>query len=386
MHTSFIEISESAIENNIKFIKKIIGEDVTFSSVVKGNAYGHGIKVYCPIAYKYGTKHFSVANASEALEVLDVFKSLGAKDITIMIMGMIDNQQIEWAIENNIEFFVFETDRLKAAEQAARRIGKAAKVHLEVETGMNRTGFEVKEFRSVLKFLVSNSEFIEVKGLCTHLAGAESIANFKRISNQQKKFKRILNYLDKNDWEIPQRHMASSAATIRYPKTRYDLVRVGILQYGFFPTEEILVHYLEKIKITENPLKRIVSWKSRVMDVKTVKTGEFIGYGTSYFTNKTTIIAIIPVGYSSGYNRSLSNKGKVLINGKRLDVIGTVNMNMMAVDITFAGEINKGDEVVLIGNQEDQEIAVSSFGDFSQVINYELLTRLPQDIPRITIP
>ncbi|MFB0924359.1 MAG: alanine racemase, partial [Vicingaceae bacterium] len=110
MHTSFIEISESAIENNIKFIKKIIGKDVTFSSVVKGNAYGHGIKVYCPLAYKYGTKHFSVANANEALEVLEVFKSLGAKDITIMIMGMIDNQQLEWAIENNIEFFVFEAD------------------------------------------------------------------------------------------------------------------------------------------------------------------------------------------------------------------------------------------------------------------------------------
>lgn len=383
IHTSYIELSESAIENNINFIKKLVGKNVTFSAVVKGNAYGHGINHYCPLAYKYGVRHFSVSDASEALAVKE---ALPADDVTIMIMGMIDNQQLEWAIENDIEFFVFERDRLEAAQKTAKRIGKTAKIHVEVETGMNRTGFEQNEFRSVLKFLASNSDYIETKGLCTHLAGAESIANFKRITDQQKKFKNIINYLDTNGWDIPQVHMASSAATVRYPKTRYDLVRTGILQYGFFPTQEILVHYLEKKKITESPLRRIISWKSTVMDVKTVKTGQFVGYGTSFFTNEMTKIAIVPVGYSSGYNRSLSNKGKVLINGKRLDVIGTINMNMMAVDITSAKDVKKGDEVVLIGIQGDQEISVSSFSDYSEVINYELLTRLPRDIPRIIIP
>jgi alanine racemase len=142
---------------------------------------------------------------------------------------------------------------------------------------------------------------------------------------------------------------------------------------------------MEQNKTLINPLKRVISWKTRVMDVKTVKTGQFVGYGTSYFTNKTTKIAIIPIGYSSGYNRSLSNQGKVLINGKRLDVVGSVNMNMMAVDITTVEGVKKGDEVVLIGNQDEQEISVSSFSDFSQSINYELLTRLPQNIPRIPI-
>ena len=176
--------------------------------------------------------------------------------------------------------------------------------------------------------------------------------------------------------------MASSAATIRYPKTRYDLVRTGIVQYGFFPTQEILVHYLDKHKNVLNPLRRVLSWKTKVMDVKTVKAGEYIGYGNSFFTNVPTKIAIIPVGYSSGYNRSLSNKGKVLIRGKRLDVVGTVNMNMMIVDISEASDVTKGDEVVLIGKQENQEISVSSFSDLSQVINYELLTQLPKEIQR----
>ena len=383
MHTSYIEISESAIENNINFIKELIGEKVNYSAVVKGNAYGHGIKNYCPSAYKYGTRHFSVSDANEAL---DVFNCLDNNDVSIMIMGMIDNQQLEWAIENEIEFYVFEIDRLQAAHVAAQKVGKPAKVHLEIETGMNRTGFIQQDFKHALQLIESNPRDFILKGVCTHLAGAESIANYKRITDQQKRFKKTVNYLEKNGWKVPQIHMASSAATIRYPKTRYDLVRTGIVQYGFFPTQEILIHYLDKHKQVVNPLRRIISWKTKVMDVKTVKAGQFVGYGNSFFTNSPTKIAIIPVGYSSGYNRSLSNKGKVLIRGKRLDVIGTVNMNMMTVDISTAGDVQKGDEVVLIGTQGDQEIEISSFSDLSQIINYELLTRLPQNIPRITIP
>lgn len=378
--TSFIEISESAVENNLSFIRNLIGDNVVFSSVVKGNAYGHGIDVYCNLAYQYGVRHFSVAEAAEALEVMD---SVPEKDITVMIMGMIDNRDLEWAIEHNIEFYVFESDRLNEAVQAAKKVGKPASIHVEVETGMNRTGFDSRQLRDVLRTIQANSSLIHLKGICTHLAGAESIANYKRIVQQQKRFKRSKEVFSSFDSSQPLYHMASSAATVRYPKMRLDLVRVGILQFGFFPTEEIWVHYLTKRKSYENPLKRILTWKSQVMDTKTVKPGNFVGYGTSYFTNNSTRIAHIPVGYSSGFNRSLSNTGKVLIRGKRHDVIGTVNMNMMAVDISDDKEIEKGDEVILIGNQGELEITVSSFSDFSQTVNYELLTRLPRNIPRI---
>ena len=382
IHTSYIEISESAIKNNLAFIQKLIGDQVQLSAVVKGNAYGHGDSTYCKLAYKHGVRHFSVADAGEAH---GVFNALPNKDITIMIMGMISHEQLPWAISNDIEFYVFESDRLHAAIEAAKTLGKPAKIHIEVETGMNRTGFETREFRNVIEELSANSEYVQICGLCTHLAGAESIANYKRITDQQKVFKRIVSYLESIGHPIPPIHIASSAATIRYPKTRYNMVRVGILQYGFFPTQEILVHYLSKHKVVESPLQRAVSWKTKVMDIKTVKAGKFIGYGTSFFTNETTKIAILPLGYSSGYNRSLSNRGKVLIRGKRLDVIGTVNMNMMAIDITNAPEVQKDDEVVLIGQQGDLEIGVSSFSDFSQTINYELLTRLPGNIPRIVV-
>ncbi len=378
--TSYIELSEQAVKNNIDFIKRFLGEGVTFSSVVKGNAYGHGIAHYCPLAYKYGINHFSVFSAGEALNVT---KALPEKDFTLMIMGQIENSELDWAIENNVEFYVFEQNRLDAAISYAQKLGKKARIHIDIETGMNRTGFAQKEITSALKKIEANLDFVEVKGICTHFAGAESIANYKRVKDQFNRFKRFQTKVKNYPWLQAKSHIASSSATLRYPNSQLDMVRIGILQFGFFPTQEIFVHYATKYKTGENPLKPILSWKTKVMDVKTVKAGEFVGYGTSYFTNRTTKIALLPVGYSFGYSRSLSNQGKVLINGARFDVVGTVNMSMLAVDVSTDESIKKGDEVVLIGSQGNQELSVSSFSDFSQLINYELLTRLPQDIPRI---
>lgn len=377
--TSYIELSESAVKNNIDFISSLLGEGVTFSSVVKGNAYGHGIAHFCPLAYKAGIRHFSVFSADEALNVT---QALPNHDFKLMVMGSIDNDELEWAIENEVEFYVFEQDRLEAAIAIAARMGKKALIHVELETGMNRLGFGQKEIASTFNRIGANLNHLEVKGVCTHLAGAENIANYKRIKDQFNRFKRYDKKLRTLDWLTPNRHMASSSASIRYPNTQMNMARIGILQYGFFPTQEILVHYLTKAKKSESQLQRVISWKTRVMDVKLVKAGEFIGYGTSYFTNGVTKIALLPVGYSFGYSRSLSNQGKVIIRGVRLDVVGTVNMSMLAVDITNVPNIEKGDEAVLIGTQGEIEIAVSSFSDYSDQINYELLTRLPQDIPR----
>ncbi len=376
-HTSYIELSKSALKTNIDFIQKILG-NTTFSSVVKGNAYGHGVHSFCPLVYENGVRHFSVFGADEAYEVLSCLPN----DITLMIMGQIENQQIEWAIENNVEFFVFEEDRLNATIEVAKKLQKPARIHIEIETGMNRTGFDIKKIKDVLHLLGKNQGNIEIKGVCSHLAGAESISNFKRIKDQQAKFQRAQKLIHSLGWKELNYHLACSAASIQYPKTQLDLARVGILQYGFFPNNEVLVQYLTKNKTVDNPLKRVISWKTKVMATKEVKPGEFIGYGTSFFSSKMTKIALIPVGYSDGFSRSLSNHGKVLIRGERFDVIGIVNMNMMAVDITENVGIEKGDEVVLIGNQGDLEITVSSFSDFSALVNYELLTRLPANITR----
>lgn len=378
--TSYIELSEGAVKNNIEFIQSLLGKGVTFSSVVKGNAYGHSINYYCPLAYKYGIRHFSVFSTQEAFNVTT---ALSNKKFTLLIMGAIDSNELVWAIENGVNFYVFEFERLESTINIAKKLGIKANIHIELETGMNRTGFGSKVIDGAINIIKANLAYLNIKGFCTHLAGAEDIANHERITDQYNCFINSQNKIKELDWMKPKWHIASSAATIRYPNMQMDMSRIGILQYGFFPTQETLVHYLAENSNNTNPLQRIITWKTRVMDIKTVKAGEFVGYGTSFYTNKKTRIALLPVGYSDGYSRSLSNTGKVLIKGKRLNVIGNVNMSMLAVDITNIEGIEKGEEVVLIGNQLDNEIAISSFSDFSDLINYELLTRLPQDISRI---
>ncbi len=378
-NTSYIEINKSALKNNINFLKRCVGEDVRLSSVIKGNAYGHGITEFVPLAEECGISHFSTFSAWEAHKA---FKVSGGS--AIMIMGYIADSELEWAIENGIEFYVFNTERLKETLKTAVRMGKKARIHIDVETGMNRTGIEEHEIPEVIKTLKANPGHIEFSGLCTHYAGAESIANYVRVKEQHQRYKEVLKSFRDAGVSPKFRHTASSAAAIAYPETRMDLVRIGIMQYGFWPSMETYIYYLSKKNVKTNPLKRVITWKSHVMDVKDVKRGEFIGYNTSYLASNDMRIAIIPVGYSDGYSRSLSNHGRVLINGCRAGVIGLVSMNMMIVNVSRIPNVKKRDEAVLIGTQKNRSISVSSFSKFTtHDVNYELLTRLSEHIPRV---
>lgn len=178
------------------------------------------------------------------------------------------------------------------------------------------------------------------------------------------------------------RHTASSAAALSYPATRMDLVRIGIAQYGFWPSKEVFVDYIHSRRDKSDPLHRVLSWKSRIMGVKDVRMGEFISYGTTFLSTSDRRIATIPVGYANGFTRSLSNQGRLLIGGERVAVIGMVNMSMLIADITNVPDAKPGDEVVIIGKQGELEISVASFSEISDQLNYELLARLPEDIDR----
>lgn len=379
MHkNSVIEINSIAHKENITFLRNIFGKKTIISSVVKGNAYGHGLKEFVEMAFANGVTHFSVFDVEEAKIVFDTLEN----KVTILIMGFVADDDLEWVIKNQIEFFVFERYRLAKTSKIAKKLKQKAIVHIEVETGMNRTGFELRTISKVAKYLIKEKENIYFKGLCTHYAGAESIANYFRVSKQIEVFKKVEGIFKSEGIQPKIRHSACSAASIAFPETRMDLVRIGIIQYGFWPSQEILVSYLNSKKNKIDPLQRVISWKSEVMSIKRVKSGEFIGYGTSYIARDNMKIATIPLGYSHGYCRSLSNQGKVLINGQYCDVIGTVNMNMLTVNITEINNVKKGDEVVLIGNQKSLSLSVASFSDLSNMLNYELLSRISKTIPR----
>jgi alanine racemase len=379
--TSTIEISSSAFRQNISFIQNLLGSQVAFSSVVKGNAYGHGISEIVPIAEEAGISHFSVFGSDEARQVQEVANPSSR----IMIMGYIAEEDLEWVIGHDIEMFVSDLKRVEDVLKICRNCSKKAIIHIEVETGLNRLGLKETELKQLVVILKKHPEYFEVKGLCTHYAGAESISNFVRIQSQIKYFKEIEQFLAGEGIEPEIRHTACSAAAITYPETRMDMVRVGILQYGFWPSKETFIHYIYDKINKRDPLKRILKWKSKVMAVKRVKQGEFIGYGNNFMAYKDMKIAIIPVGYSDGYSRSLSNQGKVLINGERISIIGMVNMNMITANVCKLPDVKTGDEVVIIGQQGKNQLSVASFSELSNQVNYELLTRLPQKIPRTKI-
>lgn len=376
--TSIIEIEQAALENNLSFIREQIGPERLLSSVVKGNAYGHGIEEYVPLAEDCGIDHFSVYSTDEAQRVFEV-KQPRSK---IMIMGSVDDGGLAWAIDNGIEVWVFELERLQKAIRLAEDLGKQVKLHIEVETGMHRTGFESKDLNQVAQLLEENAAHLEFTGLCTHFAGAESIKNYYRIKDQIKEFKRVLRWFNKHGLKPKYRHACCSAAMLRFPEMMLDMVRVGILQYGFWPSMETFIEYTKKHSHRE-PLRRLISWKSHLMSVKQIEKGEFVGYGTSYLAQRDITMGIVPVGYGHGFTRSLSNQGRALVNGTRVQVIGTVNMNCVALDLTEVASPSKGDEVTLIGHDGDLEITVASFSEAVNQLNYELLTRLPSGIPRV---
>ena len=378
---STIELSADALRNNLAFIHKAMRPRTKLCCVVKGNAYGHGIGTFTALAQRMGAEMFAVYSASEAFEL----KKQLTNSAEIYIMGDADGNALDWAVEQEVAFNVFENNRLSQAIHAANAQRKRARVHIEVETGMHRTGFTVDELPNVLARCRANADAIEIMGICSHLAGAESRSNRLRIDAQKARFQEVVTVAELHGTPIGLRHLACSAGILNEPDTLYDMARVGILHYGFWPNSETKERWLKAHGMTGDPLKRVIRWWSRVMSVSTVPAGGFVGYGNDFQAQKETRIATIPMGYAYGYSRSLSNTGHVLVRGKKAPVRGIVNMNCITVDVTGIEGVEKGDEAVLIGTQDGNSISVASFGDLSDQLNYELLTRLPHGIPRMVV-
>ncbi len=381
-HSSRIELSQSSLTGNINFIRKKVGDTTRISSVVKANAYGHGIHEFVKMCEKAGVNHFATASAFEAEEVLQAKSP--ASDI--MIMGILYPDDISWAIEHGIEFFVFNYDRLPKVLELARQLGTKAKVHLEVETGANRTGLPAHEVSKSIDFIKKNNEFIEFTGICTHFGGAESFSNQFKIEMQHSRFKEFLKICTKKKISPKYRHIACSAAALAYPDTLYDMVRIGVAQYGFWPSPDIYFMHMQTVqkprRKSNGALKRIITWKTDIMDLRDVDAGEFIGYGTAYQATQNMKVAVLPLGYSNGYPRAQSNRGHVLIRGKKAPIVGLINMNLFMVDVSHIQSVAVGDEVVLVGRQQNNTINISSFTNVTQLLNNEVLSRLPAAIPR----
>ncbi|MBI1193339.1 MAG: alanine racemase [Bacteroidetes bacterium] len=375
---SYIELDFDHLKSNREFLASLCKKPCELSMVVKGNAYGHGVREMVAMAAQCGVRHFSVYSADEAVEVFEAADSRPE----IMIMGSIDNDAIGWAIHNNISIYIFDHERLERAINIAKGLKTKVRVHLELETGMNRTGMDQKGLNKALERVKANAEYVQLVGTCTHLAGAENRQNFERIRNQIKTFNALRQQFVQHQVDPGTIHTSCSAGLLNFPEYNFDRVRSGILHYGFWPNDQTREAFLQRTGLEQSPLKRVISWKSHIMAIQDVQQNEWIGYGETYRAPRNLRIAVVPVGYSHGFDRSLSNRGSVLVRGHSAPVAGIVNMNCISVDVTDCRGAAPGDEVVLIGKQGESEITVSSFSESLHVLNYELLTRLPRSIPR----
>ncbi|MEZ4755935.1 MAG: alanine racemase [Flavobacteriales bacterium] len=375
-----ITISRSALRRNLAFLRERL-DGARLCSVVKGNAYGHGLDPFIPLAMEEGVDYFGVYSADEAWYVVDHLR----KCPDLFIMGMVEGDGLAWAVENGVEFCVHDQDRLEQAVQQAIKLRRKARIHIEVETGMHRTGFARTALGPALELVRAHDEHLELVGLFTHFAGAESSTNDQRVTAQMAHFEHAHQRCVQAGLRPTYAHQACSAAVMNYPHTVGPMARIGIMQYGFWPNQETWFRYSAVSGASTDPLRRIIGWKSRVMAITAVAAGSYIGYGASCEAPHNMRIAVVPVGYAHGFDRGLSNLGRVLLRGHQARITGIVNMNAISVDVTDIPGVVKGDEVVLIGEQGDQCITVASFSELSEQLNYELLTRLPRDIPRTII-
>jgi alanine racemase len=359
-----------AIRHNMDSMHDMISPDTKMMAVIKADAYGHGaVKTALAIDdldYLFG---YAVATVEEGM----ILRRHGITK-PILVLGYAFCDQYEEMIRNEIRPTVFTSRMAHELSETAASIGLDCKIHFAVDTGMGRIGYQANEESADEMAQLSKLPHIVVEGIFTHFARADEKEKTAALG-QLGEFKTMIEMLKCRGLDIPICHCSNSAGIVELPSANMDLVRAGITMYGLWPSAEV-----DKSRID---LKPALSLVTHVAYVKRLPAGRPISYGGTYVTDSERIIATIPVGYADGYARSLSNKGDVLIHGKRAKICGRVCMDQFMVDVTDIPDVKTLDEVVLIGRMGDEEITMEEVGELSGRFNYEFVCDLGKRIPRI---
>lgn len=363
-------IDLDAIYGNLKALKEITKKGTKICAVIKADGYGHGA---VPVAKKIKglVDFFAVAAIEEALNLRH-----HQVEEPILVLGYTPKEGYETAIREGFRLNVYDYSMAEELSKEAVRCGKPAYVHVKLETGMNRLGFQIDKGALEQIVAISHMPGIVLEGLFSHFAKADE-TDKSFAEKQYKIFCGFADALKEQGVEIPVKHMGNSAAIIDLPKYDIDMVRAGIAIYGLYPSDQV-----DRSNVKLTPALRLTSL---VTFVKTISAGETVGYGGTYTAEKETKIATIPIGYADGYPRNLSNKGYVLIHGKKAPITGRVCMDQLMVDVTDIDHVKEGDEVVLVGRDGDETITVEELAELAGSFNYEFICGLGKRIPRIYI-
>lgn len=364
------EIDLDAIKYNIDSIKRRV-DTKELIAVVKADAYGHGALDVSKTLVENGATKLAVAVITEAMELRH-----GNINTPIMILGYTPLEFAADLINYDIEQTIFDLEYATKLSEIALNLGKKAKVHVALDTGMGRIGFLINDnsLNEILK--ISSLKGLEVVGIFTHFATADE--SDKNYSNKQyKKFTDFNEKLISKGVNILLKHVSNSGAIIDMPNTYLDGVRAGIVLYGYYPSEDVLKQNLD--------LKKAITIKTQVAHVKILDKNEYVSYGRKFKTERKSIIATLPIGYADGYSRALTGKAKVIINGKFAPVVGTICMDQCMIDVTDIGDVHVGDEVIVLGKDKDLKFDADDMAKAMGTINYEVLCMIKQRIPRVYI-
>lgn len=362
---TWAEINFAAVRFNINNIQEKLGKNIELMAIVKCNAYGHGAIEVSRQILNLGVKALGVSSLYEGIELRDIFK-----DIPIIVLSAGMSGQAEEFIEYNLSPVVCTWQMTNALADAARKRGTRAKVHIKVDTGMGRIGVwheKADEFtRQVYKM-----PDIEIEGICSHFATSDE-QNLDFAKQQFEWFNRCLEKI--KDLPIRFKHISNTGAIFNLPEAHLNMVRPGLSIYGVSPSEYV--------KGTEK-LRPTLSLKTKVAFLKTIPTGRTLSYARTYKTEKEMKVATLPVGYGDGYPLSLSNKGCVLIRGKKARILGAVTMDQIMVDVTDIKDVKTEDIAVLIGKQGDEEITATEIARMAGTIPYEIFTSINKRVQRV---
>lgn len=364
--TAYVELDN--ISFNINSIKKHVG-DTKIMCMVKADAYGHGLIPVAKICVREGAYALGVATVEEGVALREAGITL-----PILCVGACFEGSHLDAVKYDITQTLYGADCLDALERACKRLNKRATVHVKIDSGMARLGVQTEEELRELLDRLKEHPSVVLTGAFTHFATSDCLDKSFTL-RQAELFDKMLAVLSEYGYSDILRHASCSGATIDCPHLFYDMVRPGIAIYGYYPSGEV-----DKKKL---PLKPALRWETRLSQVKTVKAGESIGYGRSFFAKKDMRIGVAPVGYGDGYRRGNSNKGYCLINGQRAPVVGRVCMDQLMLDITDIQGASEGALVTLIGEQGDEHIYADEMADICDTISYEILLNISKRVPKV---
>lgn len=393
---SFVELSKKNLIHNIKQIKNLAKEGTKFSVAIKGNAYGHGQNEIAQILEPF-VDYFQV----DSFEELKLLRKVSKKDT--LVLGYIQKSDLIQAIKFGCILSVFSTEQLRHISAMADMCQVIQKIHLPVDAYLGREGFLLRELPKVFEEIKKcnhakgRAGFIKLSGIYAHFANIEDTSDFSHAQKQIKEYQQALVLAEKFNFKNPPRlgeaglqtHISATSGLLVYEKGKgiNSIIRLGIGAYGMWPSENLKHLYLPAGRQGKNKmkLKPVLSWKTKIAQIKILPKGRTIGYGLTYKTKKETKIAIIPQGYADGFNRGFSNNGFVLIGGTRCKILGRVSMNMCVADVSHLNKVKIEDEVVILGKQKLEEITAEEMANRINTINYEITTRISALLPRVVV-